>query len=137
MPSKSQSAMNISPAQNHRGKTPEPGSGARLGNHFLVASILTRWLTGCFCLELWPSSNAPWLPPQFCPRCGTHFASGFLTGIAADFRPLTFAHRAFCAAAIFAFQRRSSFFSERHRFDPVLTLPEIRSSSFWSDRFCP
>jgi len=37
------------------------------GNHFLVASILTRWFTGCFCLELWPSSNAPLLPPQFLP----------------------------------------------------------------------
>jgi hypothetical protein len=36
-------------------------------NHFLVASILTCWFTGCFCLELWPSSNAPWLPPQFLP----------------------------------------------------------------------
>jgi len=36
----------------------------RVVNGFL---ILTRWFTGCFCLELWPSSNAPWLPPQFLP----------------------------------------------------------------------
>ena len=56
----------------------------------------------------------------------------FLTGLAADFRPLTFAHRAFCAAAIFRLPAALIFRRLRGAAAPAV-LPNSRASSFCSD----
>jgi hypothetical protein len=57
----------------------------------------------------------------------------FLTGFAADFRPLTFAHRALAAAAIFRLPVALIFRRLRGAAAASPVLPNSRENSFCSD----